>query len=58
MDKNFKYDWGNYLTYAKMAARLMPDNKIRNQIKRAWDILNLLIKEKEIELNKTINLNN
>lgn len=31
-----KYDWGNYLTYANLAARNMNTNKIAGQIKRHW----------------------
>lgn len=30
------YDWGNYLSYALLASKTFPNNKIRNQIKRHW----------------------
>lgn len=52
--KTTKYDWGNYLSYALMAARIIPDNKIRLQLRRHWNILNLLIKEIEKDLNKIL----
>lgn len=45
-----RYDWGNYLSYAKMAARIMGENKINKQLSRNWNILNNLIKEKENDL--------
>lgn len=45
--KSYKYDWGNFITYAKMAARILPDNKIKSQIKRHWLIFHDLIKERE-----------
>jgi hypothetical protein len=39
-----KYDWGNYLTYAKLASNIIKDNKILSQIGGHWnkfhDILN------------------
>ena len=31
-----KHDWGNFLTYAYMAARIMKDNKIKGQLKNHW----------------------
>lgn len=31
-----RFDWGNYLTYAFMAQRIIPDNKIKEQIKNHW----------------------
>jgi len=43
--KSEAYDWGNYLTYAKMAQRIMPENKIRNQIKGHWKIFHDLLKK-------------
>lgn len=45
--KTYKYDWGNFLTYAYFAARIMDNNKIKHQVKNHWNILNKLIKEKE-----------
>ena len=44
------YDWGNYLSYAYLAARNMKYNKIKHQVKNHWRILNELIKEKERRL--------
>ncbi|HZV69740.1 MAG TPA: reverse transcriptase domain-containing protein [Saprospiraceae bacterium] len=38
------YNWGNFLSYAKKAAKIMVNNKIENQIKRHWNILNKLLK--------------
>lgn len=35
-EKSHRYDWGNYLSYAKMAARVMDSNKIKSQIKNHW----------------------
>ena len=40
-----KYDWGNFLTYAKLAASIIPENKITGQIKRHWGIFHKLIKD-------------
>jgi len=45
-----KYDWGNYITYAKLAENSMNKNKIGGQIKNHWKILNELIKKKQKEL--------
>lgn len=42
-----RYDWGNYLTYTKMASRIMSENKIKNQIKRHWSIFQNLLKHAE-----------
>lgn len=39
-----KFDWGNYLTYAKLAAQIIPDNKIDRQLKRHWNIFHNLVK--------------
>lgn len=36
--KSNRYDWGNYLSYAKMAADFMTHNRIRRQIRRHWEI--------------------
>ncbi|MFT4155187.1 reverse transcriptase domain-containing protein [Parafilimonas sp.] len=38
-----KFDWGNYLTYAQLAANIIDDNKISNQIKRHWNNFHKLI---------------
>ncbi|MDJ1473549.1 reverse transcriptase domain-containing protein [Xanthocytophaga flava] len=42
-----KYDWGNFLTYANLAARVIPDNGIKNQVKRSWKIFHELMKDIE-----------
>lgn len=39
-----KFDWGNYISYAKMAGKFIPDNKINKQIKNHWKKLHLLLK--------------
>lgn len=31
------FDWGNYLSYAYMAARIMRNNKIKGQLRRHWN---------------------
>jgi hypothetical protein len=31
-----KYDWGNFITYAKLAQKTFPENKIGGQLKRHW----------------------
>lgn len=38
------YNWGNFLSYTKKAAKYMVNNKIEKQTKRHWNILNELIK--------------
>lgn len=38
------YNWGNFLSYAYKASNVMINNKIKNQTKRHWNILNKLIK--------------
>lgn len=38
------YNWGNFLSYTKKAAKFMVNNKINQQTKRHWNILNELIK--------------
>lgn len=38
-----KYNWGNFISYANLAHNKLPNNKIKNQIKRHWSILNQLI---------------
>jgi hypothetical protein len=42
--KSDSYNWGNFLSYAYKASKIMIDNKIKNQTKRHWNILNSLIK--------------
>ena len=40
-----RYDWGNFLTYAKLASETIPDNKIGGQVKRHWKIFHKLLTE-------------
>ena len=47
-----KYDWGNYISYANMASRIMNKNKIKHQTRNHWRILNDLITTKENTLTK------
>lgn len=42
--KTDSYNWGNFLSYAYKASNIMVSNKIREQTKRHWNILNELIK--------------
>lgn len=44
-EKSDNYNYGNFITYAKKAARNMNSNKINGQIRRHWNILNDLIKK-------------
>lgn len=43
-EKTESYNWGNFLSYTKKAAKFMVNNKINQQTKRHWNILNKLIK--------------
>ncbi len=42
--KSDSYNWGNFLSYAYKASNIMVNNKIKEQTKRHWHILNKLIK--------------
>jgi hypothetical protein len=42
-----KYDWGNFITYAKLAEKTIPDNKIGGQLKRHWRKFHELMTEIE-----------
>lgn len=42
-NKSSRYDWGNYLTYARLAAETIADNKIEHQIKRHWNKFHALL---------------
>lgn len=42
--KTDSYNWGNFLSYAYKASNIMVNNKIKQQTKRHWNILNELIK--------------
>ncbi len=46
------YDWGNFLTYAKLAANVFEKNGINSQIANHWNKFHSLIKNKEIEIEK------
>lgn len=41
--KSESYNWGNFLSYAYKAANIMVNNKIKQQTKRHWNILNKLL---------------
>tara|TARA_R110001592_G_scaffold57323_6_gene174315 strand:- start:214 stop:1752 length:1539 start_codon:yes stop_codon:yes gene_type:complete len=43
-DKTDSYNWGNFLSYAYKASNVMVKNKIKQQTKKHWNILNELIK--------------
>lgn len=38
-----KYNWGNYITYAKLAYRTIKDYTIKSQIKKHWKNINKLL---------------
>lgn len=42
--KTDSYNWGNFLSYANKASNILVSNKIQQQIKRHWNILNKLLK--------------
>lgn len=42
--KTDSYNWGNFLSYAYKASSIMVNNKIKQQTKGHWNILNKLIK--------------
>lgn len=44
--KSDSYNWGNFLTYAYKASNIMVNNKIKQQTKRHWNVLNKVIKNK------------
>lgn len=41
-----EFDWGNYLSYAQLAANVIPDNKIPHQLKKHWRIFHRLINDR------------
>jgi len=45
--KSYKYDWGNFITYAKLAEATIPDNKIGGQIKGHWKKFHEMMKKVE-----------
>jgi hypothetical protein len=38
-----KFNWGNFISYANLAQNKLPNNKIRGQVARHWNILNRLL---------------
>jgi hypothetical protein len=42
-----KYDWGNFITYAKLAEKTIVDNKIGGQLRRHWRKFHELLKKIE-----------
>ncbi len=36
--RSTQYDWGNFLSYTKMAERIFPENKIKSQTRNHWRI--------------------
>ncbi|MFD0764950.1 reverse transcriptase domain-containing protein [Mucilaginibacter lutimaris] len=38
-----RYNWGNFISYAYLAANKLPNNKIKRQTRRHWNVLNKLI---------------
>lgn len=44
---SYKYDWGNFLTYAKMSASTIQDNKVLGQLKGHWKKFHKLIDDVE-----------
>ena len=42
-----KYDWGNFITYARLAEKTIIDNKIGGQLKRHWRKFHELMKKIE-----------
>lgn len=50
---SYKYDWGNFITYANLASNTISDNKIDQQLKRHWRIFHKLLNQVEKnEMNK------
>ncbi|WP_207494514.1 reverse transcriptase domain-containing protein [Aridibaculum aurantiacum] len=49
-----KFDWGNYLSYAYMAAKVIPDNKIRKQLRRHWTKFHALLNDAEVKIAKAL----
>ncbi|MGB1204960.1 MAG: reverse transcriptase domain-containing protein [Chitinophagales bacterium] len=47
---SLKYNWGNFITYAKLSAKTLDGNNVKKQIKNHWKNLN-----NEIQKNKNIN---
>ncbi len=40
-----KFDWGNFLSYALLAQRILPENKIKHQIRNHWKIFHQTLRE-------------
>ena len=50
--KSYKYDWGNFISYANLAKKTIPDNKIGGQLKRHWRKFHELMNKIEDKLVK------
>jgi len=50
--KTYKYDWGNFLSYVKLAEVIMEEPAIGNQFRRHWRVLNdeIKIKRQKVRL--------
>jgi hypothetical protein len=46
-EKTARYDWGNFLTYALMADRIVTNSKIKSQIKKAWPNFHIYLRQIE-----------
>ena len=46
-ERSDKFNWGNFLTYALMADRIMRNSKIKPQLKRAWPNFHKFLKVME-----------
>jgi hypothetical protein len=51
--KSHRYDWGNFITYARLAEKTIIDNKIGGQVKRHWRKFHELMKTIEFNENKS-----
>lgn len=52
--RSTKYNWGNYLSYAHNASRIMKDEGIKNQLRHSNSILVKIIKRKISVINKVM----
>lgn len=49
-----EYNYGNFLTYCTKASKVMKSNAIKRQTKKAWRILNDLIKKAEVKVQQSL----
>ncbi len=47
-----KHNWGNFITYAKMAYYNMEHSKAKKQIRNHWDKLNRMIRDEEDKISR------